>query len=202
MIRRRHRSRGYTAVEVLSAMTLFAIGAAGVIGMQRVTIQGGVDGGQFDMAVNIAHEWTGRLQRDSVFWTQPNVHFPTTNNIGSTTWLQFVTTCNTNFCNPPAAASPYAGMSGSFDIFGRDIVAGSADTVYCAQYRLEYLIDPGTPPDLRLNPEIRAEVRVFWVRSERGIIGDCAAATPDAVNSDQTYHFVYATPAIRSYPTP
>ena len=36
--KRRARSRGFTAVEVLMAMTLFAIGAAGVIGMQRVTI--------------------------------------------------------------------------------------------------------------------------------------------------------------------
>ena len=39
----RAHARGYTAVEVLMAMTLFAIGAAGVISMQKVTMQGGED---------------------------------------------------------------------------------------------------------------------------------------------------------------
>jgi len=78
--------RGYTVVEVLSAMTLFAIGAAGVIGMQRVTIQGGADARNFDIATNIAREWQHRLQRDSLAWTEPN-SLVTTSNIDNTLWL-------------------------------------------------------------------------------------------------------------------
>jgi prepilin-type N-terminal cleavage/methylation domain-containing protein len=193
------RRRGYTAVEVLSAMTLFAIGAAGVVGMQRVTIQGGEDARRFDMASNIAHEWTARLQKDSAFWTQPNATFPTVTNIGNTRWLQFVTTCNTNFCNPPAA-TPEAGLSGSFDTFGRDLPATSTAATYCAQYRLDWIIDPGVAPALRQNALIRAEVRVFWARLDRMPVGDCSAATPDAANANELYHFVYATTSIREYP--
>jgi prepilin-type N-terminal cleavage/methylation domain-containing protein len=68
----RGAARGYTVVEIMSAMTLFAIGAAGVVGMQRVTVQGGYDARRFDTATNIAREWQHRLQRDSAYWTEPN----------------------------------------------------------------------------------------------------------------------------------
>ena len=188
--------RGYTAVEVLTSMTLFAIGAAGVIGMQRATLMGSNDARRFDIATNIANEWTGRLQRDSAFWTLPSADNPTTINIANTRWLQFVSTCSANFCDPPAAA-PEAGMSGSFDNFGRDLPATSADTVYCAQYRLAWIINPGTAPSLRTSALIRAEVRVFFARLERAPVGACAGATPNAANANELYHFVYATTAIR-----
>ncbi|MBS2011844.1 MAG: prepilin-type N-terminal cleavage/methylation domain-containing protein [Deltaproteobacteria bacterium] len=193
--------RGYTAVEVLSAMTLFAIGAAGVIGMQRVTIQGGTDARQFDMAVNIAHEWTNRLQRDSSYWTRPNAFDPQTTNLGTDTrWIKDVATCNVNFCTPPAAA-PEAGLSGSFDIFGRDLPAASPDATYCAQYRLEWLIDPGPPPNMNPQALMRAEVRVFFSRTDRMPAGDCAgaAAIADSALANERLHFVYATTTIRQW---
>ena len=77
MRRQRKGERGYTVVEVMSAMTLIAIGAAGVIGMQRVTIQGGMDARNFDVATNIAREWQSRLQRDAALnWTAPNALTP------------------------------------------------------------------------------------------------------------------------------
>jgi len=197
---RRH-ARGYTAVEVLSAMTLFAIGAAGVIGMQRVTVQGGEDARRFDMATNIANEWISRLQRDSAFWTEPNQNSLNTINIGNTKWLQFVGTCATTWCNPPNAAVP-AGMSGSFDTFGRDLPSTSTDATYCAQYRLEWVMPPGTAPQLKPTMLMRAEVRVFFSRLERAPVGDCNSPTPapDSVAGESAYHFVYATTAIRENP--
>jgi len=190
--------RGYTAVEVLSAMTLFAIGAAGVIGMQRVTIQGGDDARRYDMAVNLAHEWLARLQRDSALWTEPNATAPTTINITNTRWLSSVGACP-NFCDPPAATPP-EGRSGSFDIFGRDLLQTDTSAHYCAQYRLEWITPPGTPPTLNTSSLIRAEVRVFWARSDRAPIAECSSATPNAANADTMYHFVYATSSIRENP--
>lgn len=193
--------RGYTAVEVLSAMTLFAIGAAGVIGMQRTTIQGGMDAREFDMAVNIAHEWTNRLQRDSSYWTQPNAFNPqVTNLFTDTRWLRDIPSCTANFCTPPAA-TPEAGLSGSFDIFGRDLPAAAVDAVYCAQYRLEWLIDQGAPPSLNPQALMRAEVRVFFARTDRLPAGDCAAAAAVANSpiGPQRFHFVYATTTIRQW---
>lgn len=202
--RRRQNSRGYTAVEVLSALTLFAIGAAGVIGMQRVTVQGGEDARRFDIANNLANEWIARLQRDSVRWTEPNTYSPNTINLNQTEWLQFVTGCSVNFCTPPMpGAGAQAGRSPAFDIFGRDLpLPGNNEATYCAQYRLTWIADPGIPPTLKTAPIMRAEVRIIWSRLEQQPIGDCTAINvggigPDDPTASQYYHMVYATAAIR-----
>jgi type IV pilus assembly protein PilV len=194
--RGRGRRRGYTAVEVLSALTLLAIGASGVIGMQRVTLQGSEDARRFDIGGNIASEWTSRLQRDTTQWTEPNATNVSTNNISSTQFIKSIGACAAAFCNPPASAAP-AAMTGSFDTFGRDLAANTTGATYCAQYRLQWIANPGAAAPYNLTALIRAEVRVFWSRLELNPVGDCTAATPDAANANQLYHFVYATTMLR-----
>lgn len=201
-MRSRSRSRGYTAVEVLMAMTLFAIGAAGVIGMQRVTMQGGEDARRVDMANNIANEWLGRLQRDSSFWTTPSSDNPTSINLYTNTkWLSQVASCGT-FCNPPMPAAPAEGQSPAFDMFGRDLPSGTTDAWYCVQYRLTWIADPGTAPALKLTSLMRAEVRVYWNRLEAAPIGDCSNPPPEAIptTTASPWHMVYAATAIRPNP--
>lgn len=199
---RRARVRGYTAVEVLSAMTLFAIGAAGVIGMQRVTVQGGEDARRFDMATNIANEWTARLQRDAMFWTMPNASNPLVSNIDDTRFIKQVATCSTNWCLPgttlPSAGSE-PGMSPAFDSFGRDRPQNSGDHMYCVQYRLQWIAPPGPANNPSLTAIMRAEVRVFWARLELNTINNCAAPAidPDGADGPKSYHFIHATTAVR-----
>jgi len=200
---RLRRSRGYTVVEVLSAMTLFAIGAAGVISMQRVTIQGGDDARRLDVATNIAHEWASRLQRDSAFWTKPNPVDTSSSNLTDTEWLKNATTdgVQTAWLTPDQVGGVY-GHSGDFDLFGRDRPKDSADHVFCAQYRLQFLAPPTQPSGL-MNPYgglIRAEVRVFWARLDNAIVTTCETASPaPALNGDDTYyHYVYASTAVRT----
>lgn len=206
MKRARSNQRGYTVVEVLSAMTLFAIGAAGVISMQRVTILGGDDARRMDVATNIAHEWTARLQRDSMYWTKPNSTDTATSNLTSdTTWLANVST-SPNTWITPAAADPTSdpGKSGSFDLFGRDRPTGSSDHIFCTQYRLKWITDPGDPA-IGPGASMLAEVRVFWARLDNAPILECGSLT---VPPDQTagpdartyYHFVYAATVIRPNP--
>jgi len=194
---RRH-TRGYTAVEVLSALTLLSIGAAGVIGMQRVTLQGSEDARRFDIGGNIANEWLSRLQRDSAQWDKPNATDLVTNNLSATQFLKQVGTCGATWCNPPAQpfASP-AGMTGSFDIFGRDLAVGSTTATYCAQYRLQWIAPMGNTPPFNPSALMRAEVRVFWSRLERNPVGDCTTTIPDDPSAFKLYHFVYATTMIR-----
>jgi prepilin-type N-terminal cleavage/methylation domain-containing protein len=197
----RARRRGYTVVEVLSAMSLFAIGAAGVISMQRVTIQGGDDARRMDVATNIAHEWTMRLQRDSMFWTKPNQAYPTMNNIADTNWLKNTPDSGDSGWLTPAQTDGYVGKSGDFDLFGNDRASDSGDHIFCAQYRLRYLVNPGTGSGL--NPAgglIRAEVRVFWARLDNKPIGKCEALdpAPDSADGPTFYHFVYAATAVRT----
>ena len=198
----RSGARGYTAVEVLSAMTLFAIGAAGVIGMQKVTIQGGEDARRFDIANNIANQWLNRLQRDSMRWTSPNPYNPNNSNLTTeTAWIKDVTTagCNATYCNPVVPATNPEGFSPAFDIYGRDRPAGSGDHVYCVQYTLNWIAPLGNPPTFNPMALMRADVRVFWARLDRAPIGNCAAppVDPNTAGAEAAYHFVYASTAIR-----
>lgn len=193
------RSRGYTVIEVLSAMTLFAIGAAGVIGMQRVTIKGGTDARRFDVASNVASQWAHRLQRDSMTWTLPNVNNPTVSNLDATTWLRDILSRPNEWISPPASGSP--GLSPSFDMFGRDVPDGHADTMFCVQHRLSWLADPvgGTVA----GGLIHAEVRVVWSRLDKAPIARCSALEVDLELTDPTrtnYHVVQVSTALRQNP--
>ncbi len=200
--RKRARARGYTAVEVLIAMTLFAIGAAGVIGMQRVTIQGGEDARRYDIATNIANEWVSRLQRDATFWTQPNPTNPDVMNISQTRWLKAVDTCANLFCNIPQPSAPADGLSPAFDQFGRDLASPvTTQALYCVQYRLIWLAAPGLGPTypmpLKMTGLMRADVRVYWNKLELDPIGNCLAPPPEVIPAISNFHMVYATTAIR-----
>lgn len=195
------RNRGYTVVEVLSAMTLFAIGAAGVISMQRVTILGGDDARRMDVATNIAHMWTSRLQRDSAFWTKPNAT-DTGLNLNETFWLNDCPTSGVSAWKNPDISTSYVARSGNFDLFGQDRPADSNDHIFCAQYRLSWITDPGGGAPYRTTASMRAEVRVFWARLDNAPILACNTATPDGATAKTDYHFVYATTAIRPNPAP
>jgi len=199
MRRSRRTQRGYTVVEVLSAMTLFAIGAAGVISMQRVTIQGGNDARHFDVASNIAQQWTFRLQRDAMFWTRPNENDTSSNLATATQWLKDIDSYEGVWRKPPTPVSgAEAAMSPAFDLVGRDRPAGTNDHIFCVQYRLAWVAkyEAATP----LGAFMRAEVRVIWARLDTPNIDSCDdfGITPDP----NKYHFVYTTTMIRGNPTP
>lgn len=187
--------RGYTVVEVLSAMTLFAIGAAGVIGMQRVTIQGGADARNFDIATNIAREWQHRLQRDALAWTAPNGAGAATN-IDNTLWLDSANISGAWMA--PAPGPALEGYSAAFDLLGRDVAPTDSERIFCVQYRLNWIANSnnGASPSAIL----RAEIRVVWSRLEFGppTCDDLTVAT--AANRNR-YHFVNLTTALRATPT-
>lgn len=193
---RRTRERGYTIVEVMSAMTLFAIGAAGVIGMQRVTIQGGADARNFDMATNIAREWQHRLQRDALMWTEPN-SIVTTSNHDNTRWLKNADI--TGNWKAPAAGPNVYGFSAAFDLLGHDIDPASVDRIFCVQYRLAWIAPPTGATGPTPTAIMRAEIRVFWSRLEWGAPTCSDLTVADVANRDR-YHFVHVTTAIRGNP--
>jgi prepilin-type N-terminal cleavage/methylation domain-containing protein len=195
-IAKRARSRGYTVVEVLSAMTLFAIGAAGVISMQRVTIQGGTDARRFDVATNIAREWQHRLQVDSFRWTEPDSVVTTSNRTTRTQWLQTVE--NASSGTPPSwrvpvrGSLPIPGHSSAFDVLGRDVDIQDENRMFCVHYRLSWIAPEGPAPTAL----IRAEIRVYWPRLEQGT-PDCEDLAP---NPNQ-HHFVQLATTLRGNPT-
>lgn len=195
-LEKRARARGYTVVEVMSAMTLFAIGAAGVIGMLRVTIQGGADARNFDIATNIAREWQHRLQRDALLWTQPN-SVVNTSNIDNTLWLD-AANIGAGW-RVPVVGPEVPGYSAAFDLLGHDINPASNDRIFCVHYRLGWIADSNGGANL--TGLLRAEVRVVWARLEWAPPA-CDDLTVDTPANRDKYHFVHVTTAIRGNPIP
>lgn len=189
-------SRGYTAIEVLLSMTLLAIGASGVIAMQRAAVQGNVDAREMDMAQSIARQWMERLKRDATLWTPSIIPaVPPTN-------LSRAILVNENLTGtwfvPKARLTAVAPQndveSPGFDTLGRDVTAldyTGTGLRYCTNVRLT----PVTTDQTML----RAEVRVFWPRllTASPDAKFCKDAPPASLDSaTDSFHFVYLVSAI------
>lgn len=193
------REHGYTAVEVIMAMTLFAIGGAGVIAMEKASIQGELDARRQDVGVIVAKEWTERFKRDATLWGARKVASDPTSRalIADTKFLKLVPPTvdpPTTWLAPPAVSTP-AGDSPAFDVLGREVgSAAKADAFYCVRYRTQVL---QTRDALGTPSQIRIEVRAYWPRngSPPGVDGYCGDA--DSSFTDATtalnYRFVQMT---------
>jgi Prokaryotic N-terminal methylation motif len=195
----RATDRGYTAVEVMLAMTVLMIGSAGVMTMQKVAVQSNLDARKLDVANSIAHDWLDRLTTDATQWTLPSNSVVGASNLPNTTWLS--QPWGTWFLPAVPGAPPAEGLSPAFDILGRDLSgADMANTVFCTHVRLDLI-----GQDAQLNPSmLRATVIVFWpkqlVQSEPVAGGNCASyfdvAADEAANPG-SWHIIYASTAVR-----
>ncbi|MDP9002230.1 MAG: prepilin-type N-terminal cleavage/methylation domain-containing protein [Myxococcota bacterium] len=199
-------ARGYTAVEVMMAITVMAVGSAAVISMQKASIQGNLDARKTDVANSIARLWVERIRRDAMQWTQPGPSFPVAppGNIATAAILNFgVNNAGTWFLpNQYLAATP--PMSPGFDILGRDLPLADmtpsttpfvAGALFCTNIRMTWL---------SVNELIRVDVRVLWPRGVGNVVpagGVCAnaVATSNAPNP-LVFHSIYVTTAVRGNP--
>jgi Tfp pilus assembly protein PilV len=153
---RRYRHAAYTSVEVLMAMTVFSIGASGVIAMQRTSIQGNYDARALDVASGIARSFQERLKRDADLWTIPGQP------PSATTWLKNATS-EATWVVPSYPSALASGGSPAFDLLGRDLTKPEGEgtptmtATFCTQIRLQTF-----PAPVRL---VRSEVRVLWSRN-------------------------------------
>ena len=194
----RSARRGYTAIEVMVAMTLLAIGAAGVISMERGAILGNVEARRLDTANAIAHMWLDRLQSDAMMWTTPNRYISSDNRASAAPLLATVNASdNGDWHIPTAYQTATPPLTGAADVVGHDVpVSASWDDsgIYCTYVRLTWLVT---------NSLMRAEVRVVWARDtyNGSFTSFCTEPAPsaiiDATNAVQNFHFVYATTSIR-----
>lgn len=202
------RTRGYTAIEVMLAMTVLAIGAAGVMSMQKTSIQADLDARKMDVANGIARMWIERLERDAMQWTLPSSSSP-----GAASNLSNAKLISGNIDQGwfvPSA--PYMNvttpetMSYGFDILGRDLATGDlGSAVFCVSLRIATLVP---------SQFYRADVRVLWLRgltppsiggsnsSSSAAPAFCNTANTDLTAADPnatalTYRAIYLTTAIR-----
>jgi prepilin-type N-terminal cleavage/methylation domain-containing protein len=198
-LRYRTRPSGYTAVEVLMAITVMSIGAAAVMSMQKASMQGNLDARKTDVANAIARTWVERIKRDAMEWTAPGPTTGTTPNLSSTAAIIQYGITNSGKWFLPNQYLALAGtppLSPGFDILGRDLIAGDLGTaLFCANARLVWLV---------INEMARVDVRVLWARGianspPTGGICNNTLATSDAPDP-LVYHAIYVTTAVRGNP--
>jgi hypothetical protein len=193
------------------AMTVMAIGAAGVISMQKTSMMGTLDARKTDVANAIARTWVERIKRDAMQWTQPGPSNEGTlpGNLATAAVLQYGVTHHDTWFLPNQYISSTPPMSPGFDILGRDLPAAALapsvtpaqpGALFCVNVRLAVL--PASP-DL-----FRIDVRVLWPRgisieSSKALPsgGVCDPSVATAPAPDPTvYHAIYVTTAVRGNP--
>ena len=189
---RRRRARGYTVVELMTSLGVFAMGITGIFAMQRLTLSSNQHARNLTLASGIAQGWLAQLAADSSLWRGAG-------NESGTTWLASVTTSDDVWQLPTDSATLRAsrGFSRAFDARGRPM-APDADPVFCVHVRLTRLFTNPVGNGLT-----RTDVRVFWPRDgEVPIAGDCTdSGTIDEVAAATgRYHFVYRTGAVKQQP--
>jgi prepilin-type N-terminal cleavage/methylation domain-containing protein len=198
---RQRKPRGYTAVELLMAISVFGIGVAGIISMEKVTAASNQHAKNLAIATHIAESWVSMLQTDASAWNHPSPLVPVTDLGTDTFWLQnVVTNANATSWFLPAW-NPALNFGPAFDALGNPInPINLANEVFCSHLRLSWLYPP-TPGSG--NGLIRIEVRVFWLRDgQSGPVANtnpCAPGTAPTVvtGATSTFHFVQKISSVR-----
>ena len=184
------RARGYTVVELMMALAVFATGVTGIVAMQRATVSSNQLAKNITLANGIAQAWLSQLQTDGTLWNP---------GVANTVWLASANTSNGLWQLPTYDLTRKFGAE--FDNFGAPVPAGTG--VFCAQIRLTWLFgDSISQGGVAGNGLIRSEVRVFWPRDNAGFVaGDCSNPAQSVVDAVATktdkYHFVVQTGAVR-----
>ncbi|KYF66897.1 hypothetical protein BE11_08155 [Sorangium cellulosum] len=182
--------RGYTLIEVMAALGVLAIGATGVLALQKATLISNTNARNIAIANNIAMTWAERLRVDALQWNDPN-RVPDRDS--DTDWLSLMTTAPFPEKRTPTLI-PALGAP-SADVFGTDIYTGdTSQPAFCTHVRFSQFTDV-TSGARRWATLIRAEIRVIWERSGNPI--DCAVA-PVVVDAEpERFGAVYVTTAVR-----
>lgn len=193
----RRARRGYTMIEVMVALTIVLVGSAGVITMQRATIQGNVDARRMDLANAIARAWVERLRADSMLWTLPAARNPADNFANAPLLQKVANVADATWFRPDQRLNDAPFWSPGMNVLGADVPQSDLGddfnryVMFCTNVRLTWLIQGSL---------MRADVRVYWPRGvTAGPEPHFCAQEPDPTLETMTdrYHFVYATTAIR-----
>ncbi len=155
-------TRGFTLVELIASVGVFAIGVTGVVALQHATTESNATAREMVVASEIAQAWASELAADGQRWraaAQGTV--PT-----GTVWLHRIEDTPDWFqpvWDATAAFGPYFNALGAplADASGNPNDP-SAGLRYCTKLRLNWLRQPDP-----LNPGnalIRADIEVFWPR--------------------------------------
>jgi prepilin-type N-terminal cleavage/methylation domain-containing protein len=162
-------ARGYTMIEVLMGLAILAVGASGVVALQKVTILGVTEGRNLTAGSAVAAHHLEAVRTDALRWTSEAT-------AGNAPLLNALRTETTGSRWVLPADQAFTGDDlGTADVEAR---TGSAAAVaYCTHLRSSDLaVDAGA--ELAANRDqpilVRVEARTFWAKSGRDISAECA----------------------------
>lgn len=170
-------------------MAILAIGASGVVALQKVTVLGVTQGRNVTAATTLASSHIEALRMDATRWNSivppdlgdarllASLIAPTATGGGA--WVLPVTAF-------PQAGDPGLGLS---DVTGstEETAAGRPPIAYCTHLRVTPMIyDPtatNAPPQAQDAILMRVEVRTFWAKSGRDVNTECTADAVETVTN-------------------
>ncbi|MDC0747259.1 type IV pilus modification PilV family protein [Polyangium mundeleinium] len=195
----RRATRGYTIIEVMMALAILAVGATGVIALQKVALIGNSNARIGDGARQVASTWAERLKVDALQWNDP-LGIP---DIGETRWL--ATSVVYDPVNPPGPgqwilAPEVPGWSSPVaDIHGADVAIGDTTTngVFCTHLQMARAVQKPLSLVGATHPiAVRGLVRVIW-RRDLAPITECRTTAPASIeDNDARYGFYYLSTVI------
>jgi type IV pilus assembly protein PilV len=189
---KRKGEHGYTLVELMMAIAVFAIGVSGVIAMQKVAAAANEHSKALSVATNIAQMWMDALKADSSLYLATQTA-PATN----VQLLTQITSGNNDWFRPIWSSTRAIGAA--FDALGNpidDANGNPAAAQFCVHLRLTNLY--ANAPGMNV---IRTEIRVFWPRADAVLPSPfCTAGgmQPTEVRTaTNDFHFLYQVSAVR-----
>jgi prepilin-type N-terminal cleavage/methylation domain-containing protein len=194
--RSKMREAGFTLVELMMSLAVLAIGLAGIIAMQKVTVSTNLHAKSLATATRIAQAWQDQLMTESSLWNREN-------NLLYTPWLGLASSTDPQWTRPAwsgtiAAGNAYVQPFGAgFDALGNPVFDENiAQAQFCVHFRLQ----PVYPLNSGLGV-VRITVRVLWPR----VTGSFALphfcdpdSDVDAIGAQiQNFHVIYQTSAVR-----
>lgn len=189
---RHGRQRGYTLVELMMALALFAVAVVGIIAMQKITVVSNAHAKNVAMAQRIAQAWAGHLEMDATTWRGAGF---------GAGWLN-----DANVWQRPAYLVGRT-FGAAFDALGNPLADADVGRArFCTHVRMAWLY-PSTM-GRGGNGMLRAEIRVFWLHESAGPLDSattmCAAAQTPAQAlaiglATERYRFVYQTVGVREH---
>jgi type IV pilus assembly protein PilV len=197
---RQRAQRGYTVVELVMSLAVLAIGASGVIAMQKVAVASNRHAKDLSIASRIAEGWADQLAMDGSMWTITSAGLPT---LPNTVWLKSA--------NPGATVewfvpdySALRNFGPAFGALGAPLDPGvnASLTRFCTHLRFAYLHNATKGAGV-----IRAQVRVFWPAENAATSlptaaqGNlCGVDGPTFASNIGAFHVIYLTTSIAEAP--
>lgn len=170
------RRAGYTLVEVMTAVVVMTIGAAGILAMQGASVHSNQDAGEISTAVNFGTTWLERVKRDARLWTAVG-----NTSLDQTKYLKAVNTAADTWVLPARDANESAAA----DYYGFD-TTDAAQAYFCVNLRMNVVhafnpVTGGVTATADANA-VRVDARIWWHRNaadtDRSL--PCLAGVPDA----------------------